>query len=142
MRATTSSWALGGALLASIATNVLLWLDTGQASQQDRGSQIVNTWVSDYDLSPAQVERVIADCQDCCQLDQDLQQKIDTAIARLADVMGQEEVDATSARELIAELGALRTRSMFNTFDSALILRQVLTPDQRRGLADCCGQAR
>jgi Spy/CpxP family protein refolding chaperone len=133
MQPRTVSWFLVGALCASLALNVVL----GRAAAHGSTAAEPPALPSMLDLSPQQVQRLLACREDCCDERESLQQAIRDVETQLHSALSVADVDVARARDLAARLGELRARCLQTGVETILQVREVLTPQQIEQLIEC-----
>ena len=146
MKPTLLTWLLGGALAASLALHALCWsrscnsplrcvLPDGPDAGPNNGAV---SCLDGLDLTPEQQQQIASCCGERCAGAAATERVLEVATARLQEALAAEAPDAAAVRALAEEVGALRMRIVTECAESILLLRGILTPEQRARLQQCC----
>ena len=152
MNARLPSWALLGALLASVSMNLAQWSEPSNTpeptplSAEQRVEQLKKALDPEtLGLTSEQIERIKSCGVNCCDERDSLIKAVAEKEAELRAALETSDVDDDRARAVAAELGALRAQCIRNGVESILLVRKVLTEDQVADLVQCfdqcCGTA-
>ena len=125
------TWALAGALVASIGVNVLqAHLCPGCPLCGRPSPAQLQDCLQCLALSPEQCATLCAQGTSCCNAVETVEQRVATVLAELQQTLRRTPIDGGRARELGRQLAALRGEAIASGVEAALRLRAVLTPEQ------------
>ena len=143
MKTRIVTFVLAGALLASVAVNVLLVRACpgcplcGQPSPAQ-----LQDCLQCMALSPEQCAALRAHGATCCSDVEAVEQRIAAVQAGLQQALRSVPADGARARELGKQLAALRGEAVTAGVEAALQMRAVLTPEQLEAMDRSLGTAR
>lgn len=138
------TWLLGGALAASLTWNRAL-LERAEAAGVATCAPSACTEPgagcgdpAALELVPEQRRELAALCERSCRASDRLDAEADALQRELLARLGESEIDAAAARELVGRVADLRRRALESCVEGVLSVREVLTPEQVGALLGSC----